>query len=154
MTPASLPGAITMQAQISNSLLEAFSISNAADGAGLTSATATAIGDDKVNITLASGSDIRGEDGVYRRRDSNYHLHTDARGNADISIHAGSYSNNFANSVIEIDAEAGARSRPDGIQVRGILIARGRAESAGGRLGCRVAASLRCNARDDFQGRY
>jgi len=103
-------GAVHLRAEITNSLLEAFSVSNAKDGAGLTSATATAIGDDKVKITLSPGSSIRGDDGVFITGSvSNYKVHTDARGKADVSIDADSFSNNFANVAIEIDAQAGSK---------------------------------------------
>ncbi len=103
-------GALNLQAAIVNSSLEAYSVSNAQDGAGITSATATAIGDDQVRITLSSGSDIRGDDGVViNAAVTNYLVRTDARGKADISVHANSFSNNYANITITVDAQAGAK---------------------------------------------
>ena len=110
-TTVQTPGSIALVAQISNSSLTANSTSDARAAASDSEATATAIGDDQVRITLATGSNIIGQNGVFINAGiNNYNVNTSAQAHDTVSDEPATSTNtNYANVNIDIDAQAGAR---------------------------------------------
>ena len=109
-TTVQTPGSIALVAQISNSSLTANSTSDSRAVASDSEATATAIGDDQVRITLAAGSNIIGQNGVVISAGvNNYSVNTSAVAHNNDKKPATSTNTNYANVNIDIDAQAGAR---------------------------------------------